>query len=88
MYKLVETGGMVVLSVTYHSYLKNLALAMTGHLDQHLNALWDAGPLKFFSIPTLRELLTEVGFSDVEFYRAGRIPILAKSVIAVGRSPR
>ena len=85
IYDLVEPGGMVLVSATYHSYLKNLALAVTGHLDQHLHALCDSGPLRFFSIHTFEALLTEAGFSRVEFRRVGRIPIVAKSMIAIGR---
>jgi len=85
LFELVEPGGMLIVSVTYHSYLKNLALALTGQLDRHLNALWDAGPLKFFSMSTCKSLLRNVGFREVEFHRVGRIPVLAKSLIAVAR---
>jgi len=75
-------GGAIV-STPYHGYLKNLALAVTGKMDAHFTALWDHGHIKFWSIPTLTTLLTEAGFENVRFRRVGRIPALAKSMIAV-----
>jgi len=35
----------------------------------------------------LRFLLKEAGFRKIEFYRAGRIPALARSMIAVAHKP-
>jgi SAM-dependent methyltransferase len=86
LFDLVEPSGMAIISVTYHSYLKNLALAVTGHLDQHFNPLWEAGPLKFFSMENCNTLLKEAGFLNIEFRRVGRVlPIFAKSMIAVAQ---
>ncbi len=82
-YDLLEVGGTAIISTPYHGYLKNVALALSGKLDDHFTVLWDAGHIKFFSIATLGRLLTEAGFSDVRFIRAGRIPAFAKSMIAV-----
>jgi len=36
---------------------------------------------------TLGELLREAGFVDVRFARVGRVPALAKSMIAIVRKP-
>jgi len=47
--------------------------------------LWEGGHVKFFSIGTLGSLLAEVGFNDIHFIRIGRIPPLAKSMIAIVR---
>jgi len=85
LFELVEPDGVALVSVAYHSYLKNLALALSGHFDRHFDALREAGPLKFFSIATFESLLRQAGFRHVEFCRAGRVPILAKSMIAVAR---
>ena len=74
-----------MLSTPYHGYLKNLALAVVGKWDRHLTALWPGGHVKFFSIATLRTLLLEAGFNDIRFIRVGRLPPLAKSMIAVVR---
>jgi 2-polyprenyl-6-hydroxyphenyl methylase/3-demethylubiquinone-9 3-methyltransferase len=85
LYDLVEDDGMAVVSTPYHGYVKNLAIALAGKWDDHLSPLWDGGHIKFFSIRTLRTLLTESGFKDVRFVLVGRIPPLAKSMIAVVR---
>ena len=45
-------------------------------------------PYSAFSIwpiPTLKQLLMEAGFSGISFQRIGRIPVFAKSMIAVAR---
>lgn len=83
VHSLLEDGGTAIISTPYHGYLKNLALALTGKLDAHFTALWDHGHIKFWSIPTLTQLLMEAGFKSVRFERVGRIPSLAKSMIAV-----
>jgi 2-polyprenyl-6-hydroxyphenyl methylase/3-demethylubiquinone-9 3-methyltransferase len=72
-------------STPYHGYLKNLALALSGKLDKHFTALWDGGHIKFFSIATLGQLLREAGFKDLRFVRVGRIPPLAKSMLAIAK---
>jgi 2-polyprenyl-6-hydroxyphenyl methylase/3-demethylubiquinone-9 3-methyltransferase len=83
---LIAPGGIGFLSTPYHSYLKNLALALSGKMDSHFTALWDGGHVKFFSVDTLDALLREAGASHVKFMRVGRVPILAKSMIALVRS--
>lgn len=80
---LIEPGGIGVLSTPYHGYMKNLLLAASGKMDAHFTALWDCGHIKFFSINTLGELLSECGAQRIKFMRVGRIPALAKSMIAV-----
>jgi 2-polyprenyl-3-methyl-5-hydroxy-6-metoxy-1,4-benzoquinol methylase len=85
---LIAPGGVGFLSTPYHGYLKNVALAVSGQMDRHFTALWDGGHVKFFSVKTLRALLHEAGASDLSFLRVGRIPVLAKSMIAVVEAPR
>jgi len=85
IYDLLEPDGVAIISTPYHGYVKNLALALTGKLDFHFTALWDGGHIKFWSMKTLRSLLEEAGFTEIEFIRVGRIPPLAKSMIAVAR---
>ena len=80
-------GGVAIVSTPYHGYLKNLALALMGKMDAHFTVLWDHGHIKFWSIPTLTTLLTEVGFCNIRFHRVGRIPTFAKSMIAVANKP-
>lgn len=85
LYNLIAPGGYAIVSTPYHGYLKNLALAVTGKLDAHFTALWDGGHIKFWSIRTLGCLLGEAGFQEIRFQRVGRLPPLAKSMIAVAR---
>jgi 2-polyprenyl-6-hydroxyphenyl methylase/3-demethylubiquinone-9 3-methyltransferase len=87
LFDLVEPGGMALVSTPYHGYWKNLALAVTGGMDRHFTALWDHGHIKFWSIPTLSDLLRETGFEAPRFLRVGRVPPLAKSMVAVARKP-
>ena len=84
---LLEPGGTAIVSTPYHSYWKNLALALTGKMDAHFTALWDHGHIKFWSVRTLSALLEEAGLTDIRFLRVGRVPVLAKSMIAVARKP-
>lgn len=86
-FSLLEPNGWAIISTPYHGYLKNLALAVTGKLDRHFTALWDHGHIKFWSRETLAALLAEAGFVDIRFERVGRVPALAKSMIAIARRP-
>lgn len=85
VFGLVAPGGVAIISTPFHGYLKNLALAVTGKMEAHLDPLWDEGHIKFFTEAKLRTLLLEAGFSTVEFQRVGRIAPLAKSMIAIAR---
>jgi len=58
-----------------------LLLAATGKLDRHFTVLWDHGHIKFWSHKTMREVLTETGFTHIKFSGAGRIPWLWKSMV-------
>lgn len=81
--QMLAPGGVVILSTPYHGYIKNLALALSGRMDQHFTALWDHGHIKFWSRKSLSLLLQEGGFSSIEYKRVGRLPPLAKSLIAI-----
>ena len=80
-------GGVALITTPYHGYWKNLALALTGTMDDHFTALWTHGHIKFWSRGTLGQLLDEAGFENIRFHRVGRIPPLAKSMIAVAEKP-
>ena len=56
-------------------------------MDKHFTALWDHGHIKFWSMATLGELLEEAGLVELHFERVGRIPALAKSMIAIAHKP-
>jgi 2-polyprenyl-3-methyl-5-hydroxy-6-metoxy-1,4-benzoquinol methylase len=88
VFDLTEPDGWAIISTPYHGYWKNLAMAVTGKLDRHFSVLWDCGHIKFFSIETLTQLLEEAGFRQVRFRRLGRIPPLAKSMLAIATKPK
>jgi 2-polyprenyl-6-hydroxyphenyl methylase/3-demethylubiquinone-9 3-methyltransferase len=83
LFNLIEPSGTAIVSTPYHGYWKNLAMALTGRLDHHFTALWDHGHIKFWSMATLGQLLQEAGFHSITFHRVGRVPALAKSMIAI-----
>ncbi|MGO7422681.1 hypothetical protein ACCT09_23060, partial [Rhizobium ruizarguesonis] len=76
-----------VMSTPYHGYLKNLALAAMGKMDDHFMPLKEHGHIKFWSKNTLSTLLLDTGFDNVRFEYVGRIPVFAKSMIAVAQKP-
>jgi 2-polyprenyl-3-methyl-5-hydroxy-6-metoxy-1,4-benzoquinol methylase len=80
-YETLKPGGTIVLTTPYHGYLKNLLLAISGKQDGHYTVLWDHGHIKFWSYKTLSQLLTEAGFTDIQFAGSGRVPYVWKSMV-------
>ena len=85
VYSLLDNGGYAIISTPYHGYLKNLAIAAANGFDAHFTAMFDHGHIKFWSMHTLSQLLREAGLRPIEFKRVGRIPPLAKSMIAIAK---
>lgn len=83
--ELLVPGGIAVLSTPYHSYLKNLVLAVTGKMENHFTALWEGGHIKFWSRATLAQLFARAGFEEIAFDRVGRLPVVAKSMVVTYR---
>ena len=87
LFELCEPRALAIVSTPYHGYWKNLALSLVpGAWDRHHHPLSDHGHIKFWSRNTLRALLLRAGFKGVSFRRLGRIPALAKSMIAVAEN--
>ncbi len=85
---LLEPGGIAIVSTPYHSYCKNLILALSGRLEQHFGPLWDHGMIKFWSVDTLTQLFEEVGLKRTQVLRVGRLPVIAMSMILVFQKPQ
>jgi SAM-dependent methyltransferase len=86
-FDLLEPGGLGIISTPFHGYWKNLALSLADKWDDHHGPLWEGGHIKFYSEKTLARALDRAGFVQVTFERAGRLPILAKSMLAAFRRP-
>jgi SAM-dependent methyltransferase len=83
----LKPGGTLILATPYYGYFKNVVLAMTGKLDDHLHNLWPGRYLHFFSIAMIKQLLGGIGYADIEVARVGRIPALAKVMVVSARKP-
>jgi 2-polyprenyl-3-methyl-5-hydroxy-6-metoxy-1,4-benzoquinol methylase len=83
----LKPGGLLIVTSAYHGYVKNLALALTGRLDAHLDPLRDHGRVKFFSRTTLLALLAEFELSDMHFESVGSFPLLARAMLVSARAP-
>jgi 2-polyprenyl-6-hydroxyphenyl methylase/3-demethylubiquinone-9 3-methyltransferase len=81
----LRPGGRFIVTTPYHGYLKNLALAVAGQLDNHWQPGRDGGHIKFFSRATVSALIRREGFVVTGFDRVGRIPPLAKSMVIESR---
>ena len=79
--KCLKPNGHLILTTPYHGYVKNLVLAATGKIDKHFTALWDGGHIKFFSVPTMTDLLKSENYTNIKFKFAGRFPYFWKSML-------
>lgn len=78
---LLRPKGRLLLTTPYHGYFKNLLIAMLGKGDAHYNPLCDCGHIKFWSRKTLSAALEETGYQSIQFYGAGRVAYLWKSMV-------
>jgi 2-polyprenyl-3-methyl-5-hydroxy-6-metoxy-1,4-benzoquinol methylase len=86
-YMALKRGGTFICTTPYHSYFKNLLISLVGKWDTHANPLWDGGHIKLWSRRTLSTLLTETGFKNLEFRRAGRWPGFWMTMIVGAKKP-
>lgn len=78
---IIPSANAIVLT-QYYGFWKLLLMAVTPKLAEHYTHRY----IKFWSIKSLVQMLREVGSFDIRFERVGRIPILAKSMIAIERT--
>ena len=82
-----RSAGRFICTTPYHGYLKNLALSLIDGWDKHADPLFDGGHIKLFSRKKLSALISETGFTDIQFRGAGRVPYLWKSMVLSGIRP-
>lgn len=80
----LPAGGRLIVTTPYHGYLKNLVLSLLNKWDWHHHVDHDGGHIKFFSLKTLRELMTQEGFEVEGWKGCGRCPGLWKSMVIWG----
>jgi SAM-dependent methyltransferase len=78
-------GGTCIVSTPYHGYLKLVAIAVSGRGPGHFDPLWDGGHIKFFTVSSLRQILSRGGLREIRVCFAGRLPWLWKSMVASAR---
>ncbi|MDA9588803.1 class I SAM-dependent methyltransferase [Candidatus Pelagibacter sp.] len=79
--KIVKKNGFLLISTPFHGYFKNLIMSIFGLMDNHFTALWNHGHIKFFSIKTLKKLISNYKFEIVDISYSGRIYPLSSSMI-------
>ena len=84
----LRPGGIFILSTPYHGYLKFLALAATGRMEQHLDTSWAGAYVHYFTPNSITKLLSGAGFAEITIARVGRISALAKSMIVTCTKPQ
>ncbi len=86
-YAALRAGGLLMVTTPDHNWIKNVLIAVTGSFDNHVNPNFEGGHIKFFSRASLGTLLGEAGFVSCEFAGLGRVPWIAKSLLATARRP-
>jgi 2-polyprenyl-6-hydroxyphenyl methylase/3-demethylubiquinone-9 3-methyltransferase len=79
--KILKKNGYLLITTPFHGYFKNLIMSIFGLMDNHFTALWNHGHIKFFSIKTLKKLISNYKFEIVDISYSGRIYPLSSSMI-------
>ena len=80
----LKKGGIAIVSAPYHSYLKNLSIALFNRFDWHYAPLESGRHINFFSRATLSRCMRASGLTPKHFYGVGRTHFLWKSMIITG----
>ena len=82
-YRILPSGGAMIVSTPYHGFLKNLGISVTNGWDRHFDVGRDGGHIKFFSPRTLGQMALAAGFENLRWRGAGRLYWLWKSLVMV-----
>jgi SAM-dependent methyltransferase len=72
--RVLRWGGRLVLTTPYHGRVSVALLALRGGLDEHFDPRGDH--LRFFTATTLRAVLADAGFAEVDVRGVGGPPLL------------
>jgi 2-polyprenyl-6-hydroxyphenyl methylase/3-demethylubiquinone-9 3-methyltransferase len=76
--RVLRFGGKLLVTTPYHGRVATVALGLrAGAFDSHFDPRADH--LRFFSARTLRALLADAGFPDVEIRAHGGLPLLRRA---------
>ena len=81
-HRILKPSGILFLTTPYHGLIKNLVL-MSMAFDRHFNVRGDH--IRFFSVRSLRSLLSDNGFRPERTWRLGRYAPLWKNMAVLAR---
>ena len=82
--RVLRWGGRLVATTPYHGRVALAALALRPRaLDEHFDPRADH--LRFFTARTLRAVLADGGFAEIEIAAVGGVPLLRRGLHAVAR---
>jgi SAM-dependent methyltransferase len=81
--RVLRWGGTLLVTTPYHGRVSVAALALRGRFDERFDPRADH--LRFFTERSLRSLLEDAGFADVEVRTVGGVPWLRRALHAVAR---
>jgi 2-polyprenyl-6-hydroxyphenyl methylase/3-demethylubiquinone-9 3-methyltransferase len=84
IYRILEPGGILVLTTPYHGLLKNLLICLL-KFDRHFDP--EGSHIRFFNRKGLDRCLKKAGFDPVNFRGIGRIWKMYRTWFVVARKP-
>lgn len=81
--RVLRWGGRLLATTPYHGRVSVAALALAGGVEEHFDPRSDH--LRFFTARSLRAVLADAGFADVEVRAVGGVPLLRRGLHAVAR---
>jgi 2-polyprenyl-6-hydroxyphenyl methylase/3-demethylubiquinone-9 3-methyltransferase len=81
--RVLRWGGTLLVTTPYHGRISVAALALRGGFGAHADPRADH--LRFFTAHTLRAVLADAGFADVDVRAVGGVPLLRHGLHAVAR---
>jgi 2-polyprenyl-3-methyl-5-hydroxy-6-metoxy-1,4-benzoquinol methylase len=81
--RVLRWGGTLLVTTPNHGRLPVAALALAGRFDAEFDPRADH--LRFFTAGSLRAMLVESGFAEVDVHSAGGVPFVRRALHAIAR---